>query len=81
MPNKTRPQKLATNAAHLEKLDRLNIRPYKAEGAAIRAAAAAAGQSVTAYVLDAVRERMQRDAAAPTDSAAPAPAPDATPTP
>ena len=46
---------------HLEKLDRLNIRPYKAEGAKIRLAAADAGQSVTAYVLQAVRERMERD--------------------
>lgn len=61
MPNKTRPQKLATNAAHLEKLDRLNIRPYKAEGEKIRAAAAAAGQSVTAYILDAVRARMEQE--------------------
>ena len=57
----TKPEKLKTNAAHLEKLDRLNIRPYKAEGAKIRLAAADAGQSVTAYVLQAVRERMERD--------------------
>ncbi len=57
----TKPGKLKTNAAHLEKLDRLNIRPYKAEGAEIRRAAADAGQSVTAYVLQAVRERMERE--------------------
>lgn len=59
----TKPGKLKTNAAHLEKLDRLNIRPYKAEGEKIRNAAKDAEQSVTAYVLQAVRERMERDAA------------------
>lgn len=58
----TKPGKLKTNAAHLEKLDRLNIRPYKAEGEKIRNAAKDAEQSVTAYVLQAVRERMERDA-------------------
>lgn len=57
----TNPAKLRTNAAHLSKLDRLNIRPYKAEGEQIRQAAKDAGQSVTAYVLQAVRERMERD--------------------
>lgn len=57
----TKPGKLKTNAAHLEKLDRLNIRPYKAEGEEIRKAAKDAGQSVTAYVLQAVRERMERE--------------------
>ena len=57
----TKPGKLKTNAAHLEKLDRLNIRPYQAEGEKLRQAAKNAGQSVTAYVLQAVRERMERD--------------------
>lgn len=57
----TKPGKLKTNAAHLEKLDRLNIRPYKAEGEKIRNAAKDAEQSVTAYVLQAVRERMAQD--------------------
>lgn len=57
----TKPGKLKTNAAHLEKLDRLNIRPYKAEGEQIRQAAKDAGQSLTAYVLQAVRERMERE--------------------
>lgn len=49
------------NARHIAKLDIIKIQPYKAEGAAIRAAAAKAGQSVQAYILQAVRERMQRD--------------------
>lgn len=35
----------------------------KDEGAEIRAAAAAAGQSVSSYILQAVRERMQRERA------------------
>lgn len=39
------------------------VRPTKAEGAAIRAAAASAGQSVQAYVLQAIRERMEREQA------------------
>ena len=41
--------------------DRLSINPTKEEGAAIRAAAAAAGQSNQQYILQAVRERMERE--------------------
>ena len=37
------------------KQDNIMIRPSKEEGTAIRAAAAAAGMSVQAYVLQAVR--------------------------
>ena len=43
--------------------DRISILPSKAEGAEIRAAAAAAGQSVSSYTLQAVRERMEREKA------------------
>lgn len=43
------------------KQDNIMIRPTKEEGAAIRAAAAKARQSVQAYVLQAVRERMERE--------------------
>lgn len=39
--------------------DNIMIRPSKEEGQQIRDAAAKAGQSVQAYVLDAVRERMK----------------------
>lgn len=49
------------NARHQAKLTRIVLQPYKDEADAIKAAAAEAGQSVTAYVLDAVRERMERD--------------------
>ena len=45
------------------KQDNIMIRPTKDEGAEIRAAAANAGQSVQAYVLQAVRERMEREQA------------------
>jgi uncharacterized protein (DUF1778 family) len=41
-----------------ESKDNIMIRPAKDEGQAIRAAAAQAGQSVQAYILDAVRRRM-----------------------
>ena len=37
------------------------VRPTKEEGAAIRAAAASVGQSVQAYILQAVRERMEQE--------------------
>ena len=43
------------------KQDNIMIRPTKEEGAEIRAAAANAAQSVQAYVLQAVRERMERE--------------------
>ena len=45
------------------KQDNIMIRPSKEEGATIRAAAAAAGKSVQGYVLEAVREKMQRETA------------------
>ena len=41
--------------------DNIMIRPAKEEGQRIRDAAKNAGQSVQAYVLQAIRERMQRD--------------------
>ncbi len=55
-----------TNDAYNKKCDYINIRPLKPEGAAIRAAAAAAGQSLQGYILQACAERMQRDGQ-PTD--------------
>ena len=41
--------------------DAIMIRPTKEEGAQIREAAAAAGQSVQSYILEAVRDRMNRE--------------------
>ena len=53
--------KAASNARHVAKLDQIMIKPYKEEGQRIRTAADQAGQSVTAYILQAVRERMERE--------------------
>ena len=46
------------NAAYNRRQDNIMIRPSKAEGARIRAAAAAAGMSVQAYILDTLRARI-----------------------
>lgn len=41
--------------------DNIMIRPTRIEGLEIRKAAADAGQSVQAYILQAIRERLQRE--------------------
>ena len=41
--------------------DRLSVNPTKEEGQRIREHAAEAGESVQGYILDAVRERMDRE--------------------
>ena len=46
------------NAAYNRRQDNIMIRPSKAEGARIRSAAAAAGMSVQAYILDTLRARI-----------------------
>lgn len=56
-------KKRQSNARYTEKCDFINIRPLRDQGAAIRAAAAAAGQSLQGYILQACSERMERDAA------------------
>ena len=53
--------KWQSNAGHLAKLGRIVLQPYKDEADAIRAAAAAAGQSLQGYCLEAVRQRMAED--------------------
>ncbi len=53
--------KRAGNARHMAKLDRIEIRPYDEAGKQIRAAAAAAGQSLQGYILQAISERMDRE--------------------
>lgn len=50
-----------TNDKYNAKCDTIQIRPLKPEGAEIRAAAAAAGQSLQGYILQAVRDRMCRE--------------------
>lgn len=49
------------NDAYNAKCDYISLRPIKADGAAIRAAAAAAGQSLQGYILQAVRARMEQE--------------------
>ena len=44
--------------------DNIMVRPPKEVGETIRAAAAAAGKSVQAYILQAVQEKMEREGAA-----------------
>ena len=41
--------------------DNIMIRPSKDEGAEIRQAATNAGQSVQGYILQAIKERMERE--------------------
>ena len=41
--------------------DNIMIRPSKDEGSEIRKAAANAGQSVQGYILQAIKERMERE--------------------
>lgn len=50
--------KRRANIAYNRRQDSITIRPSKAEGARIRAAAAEAGMSVQAYILDALRARI-----------------------
>ena len=45
-------------AAYQRRQDNIMIRPSKAEGARIRAAAADAGMSVQAFILDTLRARI-----------------------
>ncbi len=49
------------NDKYNAKCGRLELRPLREDVEAIRAAAAAAGQSLQGYILQAVRERMERD--------------------
>lgn len=53
------------NAKYNAKCDQIMIKPLRPEGESIRAAAAAAGQSLQGYVLEAVRARMGRPEAEP----------------
>lgn len=54
--------KRRANIAYNKSRDNIMIRPTKEHGAKIRAAAAAAGQSVQAYVLQAIDARMAAEA-------------------
>lgn len=53
--------KMKTNKDHIKKLDQIKIQPYKEEGHFIRAAALRSGMSLQAYILEAVREKMEAE--------------------
>lgn len=70
MPKYTENKKASNRRWDVANLDRLSIAAPKGEGDTIKAAAAGAGQSVNAYILEAVRWRMEGSGAeVPTDSA------------
>ena len=56
-----RESKRRNNDAYNAKCDYISLRPQKAVGYAIRAAAKAADQSVQGYVIQACIERMKRE--------------------
>ena len=61
MAYKDKAQKTAHQNDYISKAyDRINLLVPAGDKEQIRAAADAAGQSINAYILDAVRERMQR---------------------
>ena len=53
--------KRRNNDNYNAKCDRIMIQPRKEQGKEIRAAASDAGQSLQGYILQAVRERMERE--------------------
>ena len=73
-------KKKASNNRYFDRCDSIQIRPKLHKGQAIRAAAAAAGQSVQAYILQACAVRMEQDGradlAAELERDAPTPAQD-----
>lgn len=60
--------KKRANAKWNASKDNIMVRTEVEEGAAIRAAAAASGQSITQFLLDAARERINREAGFSADS-------------
>ena len=54
-------KQLKWNADYQERCMRIVIQPEKTEGQRIKDAAVKAGQSTTQYILQAIRERMERE--------------------
>ena len=52
---------IRANVAYNRRQDSITIRPSKEDGAEVRAAAVSAGQSLQGYIMQAVRERMERE--------------------
>lgn len=55
------PAQIQANVRYNRSRDSITLRPSKEDGAAVRQAAAAAGQSVQGYIMQACSERMQRE--------------------
>lgn len=55
------PAQIKANVKYNKSRDSITLRPTKEDGAQIRADAAAAGQSLQAYILQACQERRERD--------------------
>ena len=55
------PNKAASNKRYLDKFKTFTIRVMHDQQQHIQRAAAVAGQSVSAYILQAIRERMERE--------------------
>lgn len=49
------------NVEYNRRQDSITMRPKKQQGAAIRAAAAASGESLQKYILEAVRARVEQE--------------------
>lgn len=58
-------KKKITNNRYLAKCAQISLKPRQEDAAKIKAAAAAAGQSVQGYILQACTERMERDGFTP----------------
>ena len=71
MELKTSAAKRRANAAYNRRQDNIMIRPDKETGARIRAAAAAAGQSVQRYVIETVTARINAEQSAGPEEAKP----------
>lgn len=56
------PAQIKANIKYNKSRDSITMRPTKEDGAQIRADAAAAGQSLQQYILQACQERRERDA-------------------
>lgn len=56
------PAQIKANIKYNKSRDSITIRPTKEDGAQIRDGAAAAGQSIQTYILQACQERRERDA-------------------
>lgn len=54
-------KKKISNSRYISKCDSIQIRPSKERGEQIRKAAAAAGQSLQGYIMQACLERMDRE--------------------